>query len=57
LWYRLRGRQLAGYKFRRQQTMGVYIVDLFVWNPGSLMNWMAVNMEHRLIMMPSDQVI
>jgi len=37
--------------------MGVYIVDLFVWNPGSLMNWMAVNMEHRLIMMPSDQVI
>jgi very-short-patch-repair endonuclease len=27
LWYRLRSRQLAGYKFRRQQAMGVYIVD------------------------------
>jgi len=27
LWFKLRSRQLAGYKFRRQQTMGVYIVD------------------------------
>ena len=27
LWYRLRSRQLAQFKFRRQQVMGVYIVD------------------------------
>ena len=27
LWHALRGKQLAGYKFRRQQTLGAYIVD------------------------------
>lgn len=27
LWQRLRSRQLAGYKFRRQATVGPYIVD------------------------------
>jgi len=27
LWYHLRGRKLEGYKFRRQQPMGRYIVD------------------------------
>jgi len=27
LWIRLRGRQLLGYKFRRQQVLGRYIVD------------------------------
>ena len=27
LWSRLRSRQLARFKFRRQQTMGVYIID------------------------------
>jgi len=27
LWSRLRSRQLARFKFRRQQVMGVYIVD------------------------------
>ena len=27
LWYRLRMRQLEGYKFRRQHPMGNYIVD------------------------------
>lgn len=28
LWRELRSRQLAGYKFRRQQPLGRYIVDL-----------------------------
>jgi very-short-patch-repair endonuclease len=27
LWHRLRNRQLAGHKFRRQEIMGHYIVD------------------------------
>lgn len=27
LWHRLRGRQLGGFKFRRQQVLGPYIVD------------------------------
>jgi len=27
LWQRLKGRQLEGYKFRRQQPVGSYIVD------------------------------
>lgn len=36
LWQHLRGRQLNGIKFRRQQSIGVYIVDF-------------VSMEHRLI--------
>ena len=27
LWHRLRARQLYGYKFRRQQPIGPYIVD------------------------------
>lgn len=29
LWYLLRGRQLAGMKFRRQQIIGPYIVDFY----------------------------
>ena len=28
LWRHLRARQLAGYKFRRQEVIGPYIVDL-----------------------------
>lgn len=31
LWFHLRNRQLAGIKFRRQQVIGIYIVDLFHW--------------------------
>ncbi|PVV82891.1 endonuclease domain-containing protein [Dehalogenimonas alkenigignens] len=27
LWLKLRNRQMSGYKFRRQQTIGSYIVD------------------------------
>ncbi|MGH8593647.1 MAG: endonuclease domain-containing protein [Gammaproteobacteria bacterium] len=27
LWHRLRGRRLEGFKFRRQQILGPYIVD------------------------------
>ena len=27
IWYRIRNRQLGGYKFRRQQYIGPYIVD------------------------------
>ena len=33
LWYRLRSRQLAKCKFRRQQVMGVYIVDFVCLEP------------------------
>ncbi len=29
LWSRLRGRQLAGARFRRQQPIGAYIVDFY----------------------------
>ena len=29
LWSRLKGRQLAGYKFRRQYSVGPYIIDLY----------------------------
>jgi very-short-patch-repair endonuclease len=29
LWYRLRGRQVAGLKFRRQYVVGPYIVDFY----------------------------
>jgi very-short-patch-repair endonuclease len=29
LWSRLRRRQLEGFRFRRQQPMGSYIVDFF----------------------------
>ena len=36
LWYFLRNKQLNGIKFRRQQTIGHYIVDF-------------VSMEHKLI--------
>ncbi|WP_107929217.1 endonuclease domain-containing protein [Neisseria animaloris] len=36
LWQCLRGRQLNGIKFRRQQSIGSYIVDF-------------VSMEHRLV--------
>ncbi len=33
LWYRLRSRQLARFKFRRQQVMGAYIVDFICLEP------------------------
>ena len=36
LWQHLRGRQLGGVKFRRQQIIGSYIVDF-------------VSMEHKLV--------
>jgi very-short-patch-repair endonuclease len=29
LWQRLRGKRLGGYKFRRQQPLGAYIVDFY----------------------------
>ncbi len=29
LWYYLRGKQLEGYKFRRQHSVGPYIVDFY----------------------------
>jgi very-short-patch-repair endonuclease len=33
LWNRLRSRQLAGFKFRRQQILGPYIVDFLCLEP------------------------
>lgn len=33
LWQALRGRQLGGYKFRRQQPLGDYIVDFVCTRP------------------------
>ncbi|HCA66949.1 MAG: hypothetical protein UW40_C0013G0002 [Parcubacteria group bacterium GW2011_GWF2_44_17] len=30
LWYRLKGKQLKGYKFRRQYGIGNYIIDFYV---------------------------
>ena len=32
LWSKLRSRQLAGWKFRRQVTIEPYIVDFFCWD-------------------------
>lgn len=29
LWYYLQGKQLAGYKFRRQYSIGKYVVDFY----------------------------
>ena len=34
LWNVLRGRQLSGYKFRRQAPIGKYIVDFLCYRPG-----------------------
>ena len=34
LWQKLRGRQLEGYKFRRQQAIGPYIVDFVNFEKG-----------------------
>lgn len=34
LWNLLRGRQLSGYKFRRQAPIGKYIVDFLCYRPG-----------------------
>lgn len=31
LWSQLRGRRLQGYKFKRQWTLGPYIVDFCCW--------------------------
>jgi len=33
LWRRLRGRQIAGVKFRRQAPIGPYIVDFISYDP------------------------
>ncbi len=33
LWYHLRNRRLAGYKFRRQVPIGCYIADFVCLNP------------------------
>ena len=32
LWFRLRGRQLEGFKFRRQERIGSYIVDFICFD-------------------------
>lgn len=32
LWYLLRGRRFFGYKFRRQMSIGAYIVDFACFN-------------------------
>jgi very-short-patch-repair endonuclease len=29
LWFRLRGRQLGGFRFRRQQVIGGFVVDFY----------------------------
>jgi very-short-patch-repair endonuclease len=33
LWNRLRNRQLEGFKFQRQQVLGLYIVDFLYLQP------------------------
>ena len=33
LWNRLRNRQLEGFKFQRQQVLGLYIVDFLCLQP------------------------
>ncbi len=32
LWHRLRSRRLAGFKFRRQVSIGPYVVDFVCWS-------------------------
>jgi very-short-patch-repair endonuclease len=34
LWYALRGRRFAGFKFRRQQPIGPYVVDFVCFDAG-----------------------
>ena len=34
LWSRLRARQFAGQKFRKQVPIGPYVVDFFCWKAG-----------------------
>ena len=51
LWYCLRNRRFAGYKFRRQHVVGCYIVD-FVWRRGLLLSLMVVNISSKLNTMP-----
>ena len=41
LWKHLKNSQLDGKKFRRQHSIGPYIVDFFVRNVGWLLSWMA----------------
>ncbi len=43
LWKRLRLRQLSGYKFRRQQPIGPYIVDFVCFEKRLIIEWTAVN--------------
>jgi very-short-patch-repair endonuclease len=33
LWQRIRGRQLCGVRFRRQCSVGPYIIDFFAFSP------------------------
>jgi very-short-patch-repair endonuclease len=40
LWSRLRRRQLAGFKFRRQHQIGLYVCDL-----ASLDGWLIVELD------------
>ena len=32
MWHQLRARRLAGFKFKRQWTIGAYIVDFCCWD-------------------------
>ena len=50
LWYHLRGKRLNGIKFRRQQSIGSYIVD-FVSMEHKLM---AANIVNRRLTMPNE---
>ena len=40
LWRLLRGRQIIGYKFRRQEPVGKYIVDFLCYRP-----WLVVELD------------
>ncbi|MFQ6024651.1 MAG: endonuclease domain-containing protein [Acidiferrobacterales bacterium] len=51
LWTRLRGRELAGVKFRRQQQIGPYIVDFVAFEPKLVIE---LDGEHHALQLEED---
>jgi len=47
LWNLLRSKRDAGWKFRRQQPIGPFLLISSVWPQNWLSNWMAGNMANR----------
>jgi very-short-patch-repair endonuclease len=55
LWSRLRGRQLNGVKFRRQQPIGPFIVDFCCVERRLVVEWMAASMPNATLPTNDEQ--